>query len=56
MKIKRIVTNDETSQVNKAHAFYHDVLGLELLMDHCWIRTYGSTATMPVQISIGPSD
>jgi catechol 2,3-dioxygenase-like lactoylglutathione lyase family enzyme len=51
VKIKRIVSNVEASAVEKAHAFYHDVLGLELLMDLGWIRTYGSASKMTVQIS-----
>jgi lactoylglutathione lyase len=33
MKIKRIVSDVKTSDAEKAHAFYHDVLGLELVMD-----------------------
>ena len=51
LKIRRIVANVETSAVEKAHAFYHDVLGLELLMDLGWIRTYGSGSKMTVQVS-----
>jgi catechol 2,3-dioxygenase-like lactoylglutathione lyase family enzyme len=44
LKIKRIVSNVETSDVEKAKAFYHDILGLRLVMDHGWIRTYGSNS------------
>lgn len=51
MKIKRIVANVETAAVEKAHAFYHEILGLELVMDLGWIRTYGSAAKMTVQMS-----
>ena len=51
MKIKRIITNVESPNIEKANAFYHDVLGLELIMDHGWIRTYGSDSEMTVQIS-----
>jgi catechol 2,3-dioxygenase-like lactoylglutathione lyase family enzyme len=51
VKIKRIVPNVETLALEKAHAFYHDILGLELVMDLGWIRTYGSAAKMAVQIS-----
>ena len=51
MKIKRIVSNVETSAVEKAHTFYHDVLGLELVMDLGWIRTYGSDTKMTTQVS-----
>lgn len=51
MKIKRIVSNVETAHVEKANAFYHDILGLRLVMDHGWIRTYGSDTKMTVQVS-----
>jgi catechol 2,3-dioxygenase-like lactoylglutathione lyase family enzyme len=51
LKIKRIVSNVETSNVEKAEAFYHDILGLRLVMDHGWIRTYGSNSKMTVQVS-----
>jgi hypothetical protein len=42
VKVKRIVSNVAASDVNRASAFYEDVLGLEVLMDLGWIRTYGS--------------
>jgi len=48
MKVKRIMSNTVTSDVNKAAAFYRDILGLELLMDHGWFQTYGSDAKMTV--------
>lgn len=51
MKVKRIVTNIETTKISLAKRFYHDVLGLEVLMDMGWIATYGSGAKMTVQIS-----
>ena len=51
MRIKRVVANIETSDVDKADTFYHDVLGLERVMDHGWIRTYGSNSKMTVQVS-----
>jgi catechol 2,3-dioxygenase-like lactoylglutathione lyase family enzyme len=51
LKIKRIVANIETGDVGKANAFYHDILGLRLVMDHGWIRTYGSNSKMTVQVS-----
>jgi catechol 2,3-dioxygenase-like lactoylglutathione lyase family enzyme len=52
MKVKRIVSNVATPDVDKASAFYKDVLGLEVLMDLGWIRTYGSSAKMTVQVSV----
>jgi catechol 2,3-dioxygenase-like lactoylglutathione lyase family enzyme len=51
LKIKRIVHNVEASAVEKAHSFYHDVLGLKVVMDHGWMRTYGSDSKMTVQVS-----
>jgi catechol 2,3-dioxygenase-like lactoylglutathione lyase family enzyme len=52
VKIKRIVSNVAASDVDKATAFYTDVLGLEVLMDFGWIRTYGSRSRMTIQISV----
>lgn len=51
MKVKRIVTNISTQNSAAAKHFYHDVLGLALLMDIGWIATYGSDEEMTVQIS-----
>lgn len=52
MKVKRIVANIATDEVAAAAAFYRDVLGLELLMDHGWLATWGSSDTMTVQVSV----
>jgi catechol 2,3-dioxygenase-like lactoylglutathione lyase family enzyme len=51
MKIKRIVCNVETPDVKKGQSFYRDVLGLEVIMDLGWIRTYGCDSRMTVQVS-----
>ena len=51
MRINRIVANIETSDIDRAEVFYHDVLGLDRVMDHGWLRTYGSDSKMSVQIS-----
>ncbi|QEM82997.1 VOC family protein [Halomonas binhaiensis] len=53
MKVKRIMSNIATSDLDKAKAFYGDILGLELIMDHGWFQTYGSDATMKAQVSFG---
>ncbi|MCC5883918.1 MAG: VOC family protein [Halomonas sp.] len=53
MKIKRIMSNTATVELDKAAAFYGGILGLELLMDHGWFRTYGSGEKMTVQVSFG---
>lgn len=51
MKVHRIVANIATPTPARAAVFYKDVLGLDLLMDHGWIQTYGSAAEMTVQLS-----
>ena len=52
MKVKRIVANIAAPDIAAAKRFYQDVLGLEPLMDHGWITTYGSQAKMAVQVSV----
>lgn len=51
MRVKRIVANIDTRDISAARRFYHDVLGLDLLMDHGWIATYGSDEKARVQVS-----
>ncbi len=52
MKVKRIVANFlSTQQIDAANRFYGEVLGLDILMDHGWITTYGNTENMRVQIA-----
>ena len=51
MTVKRIVANIATADTATARRFYGDVLGLDLVMDHGWIATYGSNERMTVQIS-----
>lgn len=52
MKVKRIMANIVTDEVAKAKRFYGDILGLDVLMDHGWLVTYGSDAKMSVQVSV----
>lgn len=52
MNVKRIITNIAAADPSQVDDFYRDILGLELAMDHGWIRTYTGTECMPVQISI----
>ena len=52
MQVRRIVTNIAAADLAPARHFYGDLLGLDLLMDHGWIATWGNGATMPVQVSI----
>ncbi len=51
MKVKRVVANFAAKDLEQARVFYQDILGLDLLMDHGWIQTYGSQAQMTIQIS-----
>ena len=52
MKVKRIVSNIEAGNLEKATEFYGELFGLDLLMDLGWIRTYGTDSNMNVQVSI----
>ncbi|KVK85708.1 glyoxalase [Burkholderia cepacia] len=51
MKVKRIVANVDTRSIDDARRFYQRIFGLDLLMDHGWIATYGNAEQMGVQIS-----
>ncbi|GAA0851045.1 hypothetical protein GCM10008915_65790 [Bifidobacterium pullorum subsp. gallinarum] len=51
MRVKRIVANIGTKEIAAAKTFYQDVLGLDILMDHGWIATYGSQDVMTIQLS-----
>lgn len=52
MQVKPIVANIATDNVAAAKCFYQDILGLDFLMDHGWLVTYGSSQKMSVQVSI----
>jgi catechol 2,3-dioxygenase-like lactoylglutathione lyase family enzyme len=52
VKVKRIVANIATSDLEKANTFYGDVLGLKVLMDLGWIRTYGLDSRMTIQVGV----
>ena len=52
MKVQRIVSNIAAPDVEKATVFYKEVLGLNVLMDLGWIRTYGSSSRMTIQVSV----
>jgi lactoylglutathione lyase len=51
MKVKRIVANIATTDPAAVAGFYRDVLGLDLLMDHGWIVTYGNESPTSPQVS-----
>jgi catechol 2,3-dioxygenase-like lactoylglutathione lyase family enzyme len=52
VQVKRIMAIIATEDVSAAKRFYQDIFGLDVLMDHGWIVTYGSSQTMSVQVSI----
>lgn len=51
MKVHRIIANIPTPDPSAVDGFYRGILGLDLVMDHGWIRTYAGAATMAVQVS-----
>ena len=51
MNIKRIIANITAPDPSRVDHFYRDILGLELAMDHGWIRTYAGSERMAVQVS-----
>lgn len=52
MNVLRIVSIIDATQLPNADAFYRDVLGLDLVMDHDWIRTYAAKTQATVQVSV----
>ncbi len=52
MAVKRIVANIAATDPARARAFYGELLGLKLAMDHGWIATYASSQTSTAQVSI----
>lgn len=51
MTVVRIVANVAADDPKAAEAFYGDILGLDLAMDHGWIATYAAGGEMRPQIS-----
>ncbi|WP_411196651.1 VOC family protein [Rhizobium sp.] len=52
MKVLRIVANIQAPDFTPAKRFYQDILGLDVIMDHGWIATFGAATDMTVQLSI----
>lgn len=52
MKVRRIVSNIAVKNVADAQVFYGDILGLDIVMDQGWIRSYGANQSMNVQINV----
>jgi len=51
MNVKRIIANFLAHQPSDVDDFYRGIFGLEVAMDHGWIRTYVGPAQMTVQVS-----
>lgn len=52
MAVKRIVANIAAENLESAKAFYGDILGMDIVMNHGWIMTFASDSPMAPQISI----
>jgi catechol 2,3-dioxygenase-like lactoylglutathione lyase family enzyme len=52
MTVLRIVADLPAADPAAVAAFYCELLGLELLMDHGFIATVGASARTPVQLSL----
>ncbi|MGY1843991.1 VOC family protein [Modestobacter sp. SYSU DS0875] len=52
MTVQRVVADLLTRGMPAAVAFYRDVLGLEVVMDHDWIATLASPGTPGTQLSL----
>lgn len=52
MTVRRIVPNLALSNPAEAKAFYENLLGLKVVMDHGWIVTFASDAATTPQISV----
>jgi catechol 2,3-dioxygenase-like lactoylglutathione lyase family enzyme len=51
VQVRRIVANIAGNPAEAA-VFYRDILGLDILMDHGWIVTYGGEHQAPIELSI----
>ncbi|KTR83730.1 glyoxalase [Novosphingobium barchaimii] len=51
MTVKRVVANIATEQMDAAKAFYGDLLGMSLGMDHGWIITFVGAGESTPQLS-----
>lgn len=51
MPVKRIVANIAVTDPGAAKAFYGDILGMDIAMDHGWIVTFASGGSALPQVS-----
>ena len=52
MAVRRIVANIATDRLDAAKAFYGDALGMKIVMDLGWIRTFAADGSVAPQISV----
>ncbi|OVZ59523.1 glyoxalase [Pigmentiphaga sp. NML080357] len=52
MTVRRIVANLAAPDPALARAFYEDLLGLEIVMDHGWLLTFASGGKQTPQLSV----
>ena len=52
MVVKRVVANIACQDPAQAEAFYGRILGMDRVMDHGWIVTYGGQGTALAQLSV----
>ena len=52
MAVRRIVPNVAADRIEAAQAFYREVLGMKVVMDHGWIVTFATDASTTPQISV----
>lgn len=51
MAVNRVVPNIATEEMDAAKAFYGDILGMTMVMDHGWIITFAGSGLASPQIS-----
>lgn len=51
MAVLRVIANIATPDPAQAAAFYGDLLGMPVLMDHGWIITHGGQGSARAQVS-----
>src|SRR5690606_10999462 len=52
MSVLRIVANLKTEAPEAARAFYEELLGLEIGMDHGWLITFCGAGQQTIQVSL----
>lgn len=56
MPVKRIVPDFETTDLATSGEFYEEVIGLEVAMDHGWIKTLVAPGNPTAQLSLMTRD